>query len=70
MITVTWLPDGVRLAQSDAPERSIDIPASEIGPVLAQIVAEVAGEPGTFWDMLAWLEANAKTRTVGEQDAP
>ena len=30
MITVTWLPDGVRLAQHDQPERSIDIPSSEI----------------------------------------
>lgn len=70
VIIVEWFPDRVRLAQSDVPERSIDIPTSEIRPVLAQIVAEVAGEPDTFWDMLAWLEANAKTRTVGEQGVP
>ena len=70
VIIIEWFPDYVRLAQSDAPERSVDIPTSEIGPLVAQIVADVAGEPGTFWDMLAWLEANAKTRTVGEHRAP
>lgn len=68
VITVEWFPDCVRLTQRDMPGRSVDIPAIEVGAVLAQIVAEIAGEAGTFWDMLAWLEANAKTRAVGEHN--
>ncbi|MBC8161589.1 MAG: hypothetical protein H7Z42_10265 [Roseiflexaceae bacterium] len=53
MITIAWQPNSVRLTQTELPDRYVEIAEAELAAVLAQIIAEAAGEPERFWDILA-----------------